>query len=81
MKSYDIDGWLKMFVGSNKLVEVISRIDEFGGKIIDYNEEVIVMDEYNGESEERLGRMYVKRDSVYMIVADTPGLRLMKTNS
>lgn len=71
IKNFDFDGLLSAFAGSSQIVNLIMEGDNnFAGRIINFSDKIIVLDEYYTEYGARFSRMYASRNKLVRISID-----------
>lgn len=72
------DSFLKAFVHTEGFVEVIKENgDSLQGRVLEYDDKVILLEEYYTQSDRRFARSYINRNLVYCLAVDTPRLRIL----
>ncbi len=78
MKDCSFNGFLEAFVGTETLVELADeKGDTFQGKIVSYEDDRIIMDEYYSQYDKRFARTIIKRDILVGFAVNTPRIRIL----
>lgn len=78
MNGCSFDEFFQSFTHTDTFVEIVKENgDSLQGKIIGYDDKVILLEEYYSQFERRFARSYVNRDIINCLAVDTPRLRIL----
>lgn len=76
LKKFTFDGWLAAFAGSTTVHEVVyGNEDSFAGRIISYNDDILLIDEFYADADRRFARTYINRDVITRLAIGVPWTR------
>lgn len=78
IKEFSFEGFVKAFEGTETLVDVVTEVENYTGKIIGHDDEILVIDEYFAEYETRYSRAFINPANIQSITIDSPWLDLLK---
>ena len=79
VKNWTFNGILKNFKGNKTIVGLITIHDTYSGRIVDANNELIILDKYECENNRCVGRVYLKTADLIEINLYRPWLNVIQS--
>ena len=78
VKDFTFQGFTSAFVDTDRVLDVTSENEGFTGKVIAYDESILLLDEYYAEDEERFARTYINPAIITTITVGGTWLKLIE---